>query len=331
MNSKKKQIIEQALIHLENELNDAIVWNQKAEIKSDVFDSYFELGGKKMGVVVKNEVRPTQIQSLLTFADEGLPLLIVANYITPNAKKLLQENKVNYVDRVGNMWLKKHPIYIHIDGISNQPPSEDNKNRAFTKTGVKVVFQFLLNPELLHATYREIAEMAGVSLGTIHKVLESLKEEEFLLHKTEKEWVIKDRNKLAERFQNEYANRLKPSLFVRRYKSVEADFFTTWKDLNFSEDTFWGGEPAGDLLTNHLQPEKFIVYSSETHQELMKKYRWVPDEAGEIYVYESIWNKLPELKTPKNCVHPLLVYIDLIDSGDARCIEIANMIYERYL
>lgn len=331
MNTKERQIIEQAYLHLKNELDNAVDLDYKFNSQDSTIDAFFELNHKKLAVVVKNEVRPAQVSGLLAMREVEHPILITANYITPNAKKVLQENGVNYIDRVGNMWLKKHPIYIHIDGIHNQPPTEDRKNRAFTKTGIKVVFQFLLNHTLINATYREMAEMAGVSLGTIPKVLEGLKEEGFLLKKKSDQWVIKDVDALVQRWQNEYTKRLKPSIFVKRYISTDKNFFASWKGVNFGEDTFWGGEPAGDTLTNHLQPEKFVVYSRETHQNLMKNYQWIPDAAGDIYVYEHFWEKLPETNTPKNCVPPILAYADLMETGDGRCVEIAKMIYERYL
>jgi hypothetical protein len=331
MNTKEKQIIEQAYSQLENELGNEVHWDVDYKSKSLQIDAYFQLNDKKIPVVVKNELRPSNVHAILELADNHTHILVAANYITPNAKNVLQEHGINYVDRVGNIWLKIHPIYVHIDGIHNQPPSEDQKNRAFTKTGIKVVFQFILNPTLLNLTYREMAEVAGVSLGTIPKVLEGLKEEGLILKKTSDQWTIKDADLLLQRWLNEYTKKLKPSLFLKRYRSNDNNFFDSWKRLNFSEDTFWSGEPAGDLLTNYLQPEKFVVYSRETHQNLMKNYHWVPDVNGDIYVYELFWKKLPEATSPESCVPPILAYADLMESGDGRCVEIAKLIYERYL
>lgn len=331
MNTKERQIIEQAYSHLRNELGKVVRWNENYSSDGSQINAFFELNDQKIPVVIKNEVRPAQVSRMLEIAADYTPFLVAANYITPNAKKILQENRINYIDRVGNIWLKIPLIHVHIDGIHNQPPSEDQMNRAFTKTGIKVVFQFILNPELLNLTYREMAEVAGVSLGTIPKVLEGLKEEGFILKKTSNQWAIKDVESLVERWQNEYTKRLKSSLFVKRYRSNDRNFFNSWKRLHFGEDTFWGGEPAGDLLTNHLQPEKFMVYSRETHQNLMKNYQWIPDEDGDIYVYEHFWENLPKMNIPENCVPPILAYADLMESGDGRCVEIAKLIYERYL
>ena len=89
---------------------------------------------------------------------------------------------------------------------------------------------------------------------------------------------------------------------------------------------FWGGEPAADLLTDYLKPEEFTIYTNETQQEIIKRYRWVPDDNGEIYGYKKFWNNDIGNKAPA-----LLVYAELMETKDSRCIETANLIYEQYL
>ena len=50
----------------------------------------------------------------------------------------------------------------------------------------------------------------------------------------------------------------------------------------------------------------------------------MPDPQGNIHVYKKFW-KITQLN--KNIVPPLLIYADLINSGDPRNIEVANKIY----
>lgn len=66
----------------------------------------------------------------------------------------------------------------------------------------------------------------------------------------------------------------------------------------------------------------------EKRNELIKNYRFVPDENGNVKVYQKFWQY--EEKENK-VVPPLLVYADLINTGDRRCIETAQKIYEKYL
>jgi hypothetical protein len=60
-----------------------------------------------------------------------------------------------------------------------------------------------------------------------------------------------------------------------------------WKSLNpYSQKTVWGDEPAADILTQHLRPEKYILYSTESRAELMRNYNLIPNQNGELEVLE---------------------------------------------
>ncbi len=330
MNKREENIIEQAFIFLQAELGKKLRWEKSHHKHSDFgYDGIFSLEGTPLYIEAKNEVRPNQVPSLISLNQDLGNLLVVANYITPNAKKLLREKDINYIDRVGNIWLKIASTYIHIEGRHNAPPSEDKKTRAFSRTGLKVVFQFLQNPDLVNATYREIVEISGASLGTIPKVIAGLKTEGFLLKKTDEEWIITRYEKLLNRWQYEYTAKLKPALFMKRYRSIDQRFYTNWKDLKLQQGTHWGGEPAGDLLTDYLKPEVFTLYTNELQQDIMKNYRWIPDPEGDIWIYNTFWPNTGQQLD--KYVSSILAYADLMGTGDSRCIETAKIIYEQSL
>ena len=102
-----------------------------------------------------------------------------------------------------------------------------------------------------------------------------------------------------------------------------------WKDLELdTTKTVWGGEPAAELLTNYLKPAEFTIYTGESRMELIKNYRLIPDDKGNVEVYEKIWrNDGLEHKTAP----PLVVYADLMENNDRRSIETAQKIYDEYL
>lgn len=329
VNMKHQNIIETGFTHLKKELGTAIEWGGLEIEQNGLYaDAVFVVNGKKLYVETKNEVRPIQVEQFNYRKNHFGNLLVIANYITPNAKELLKERGINYIDEQGNIWLKFNPVYIHIEGIPKRKNKEFKKNRAFTKAGIKVVFQLLLDNELINTTYRNIAEKAEVALGTIPKVIEGLKEERFLIKKNKDQWVITNYVELLNRWQEEYTKRLKPTLFIKRYRPTDENFHIDWKKIKLQHDTVWGGEPAADLLTNYLKPEQFTLYTHQQHQDIMKTYRWIPDEEGEIYIYKKFWN------TPLDKTHKapaLLIYAELMDTKDSRCIETATMIYEQYL
>ncbi len=326
---RHQNIIENGFAHLKNELENVIEWEHLTYKNTDIpYDAVFVVNDLDLYVEAKNEVRPIQVEQLSQQKKHFGNLLVIANYITPNAKELLKEKGINYVDGQGNIWLKFPPVYIHIEGIPKQNTPKHKKNRAFTKTGIKVIFQLLVDNELVNTTYRNIAEKAEVALGTITRVIEGLKEEGFLVKKNKDQWVITNYAELLNRWQEEYSKRLKPALFVKRYRPTDENFHVNWKKLQLQHDTVWGGEPAADILTNYLQPEQYTLYTRQHGQDIMKAYRWVPDDEGEIFIYKKFWI------TPldkQNLAPALLIYAELMDTKDSRCIETATIIYEQFL
>ena len=213
MNKSHKDLLDQLYSFLEEELGKAVQIQQPG---GQDWDSIIQLNGHSVFILARNEVRPNHLDQLIRQKPKVNHLMVAANYITPNAKILLKENGINYFDRSNNIWLKVEPILLHIEGNPNKPTTEDRRNRAFTKTGIKAVFQILFNPEILNSSYREMAELAGVSLGTIPKVMEGLKEEGFLIRKNKDKWMILDYKALLDRWSQEYNRRLKPDLLVKR-------------------------------------------------------------------------------------------------------------------
>lgn len=328
MNMRKQDIIEQAVAVLEDQSGYTIRWDTPQDTLTGTYDAIFHVGDQSLFVEAKNEVRPVQVEKLYQQKEQLGNLLVVADYITPQARELLRQKEINYADKAGNIWLKAGSILIFVEGISNTPPTEAQKNRAFTKSGIKVGLQILLDPQIIHTTYREIAEKSDVALGTIPKVMAGLAEEGFLLRKDRTQWLLPDYAKFLDRWQAEYARRLKPSLLVKRYKASDQAFYTTWQQMPLPENDVWGGEPAAAILTGYLTPGIFTLYTQRSLSDIMQTYRWLPDETGDIHVYRKFWTYPPH--------HDLrhlapLVYADLVASGDSRCIETAHLLYEQYL
>lgn len=331
LNMTKQEIIEQGYLYLEREFGDRFKRAQYLhQGEGKECDATMSVDDLNFVVVARNEIRPNELERLLEFTRHKGDVLVIASYITPKAKSALRKYAFSYVDRVGNMYFRKGAIHIHIEGIRNQPPTEDYKNRAFTPTGIKVVFQLLINKALVNATYRSMAAVAGVALGTLPKVMEGLREEGFIVKQTKQEWVVVEPDKLLKRWVEEYGRRLKPKLLLKRYRSVSPNFDTDWSKLGLADGAQWGGEPAGDLLTNYLIPEQFTLYTNQSQAAIMRTYKWLPDPEGNIYVYRKFWEVSPDNSLDKQ-VHAILVYADLLATGDSRCIETAKRVYEQYL
>ena len=108
-----------------------------------------------------------------------------------------------------------------------------------------------------------------------------------------------------------YTEKLKPTLFVGSFRFLNETDQINWKNIQFKNpDTTWGGEAAGSLLTNYLTPEILTIYTNETRNELIRKYKLMPDENGKIKVYKRFWNNDIQRPNNTNIVPPILAYTD---------------------
>lgn len=290
----------------------------------------------KFNAEIKRELRGHNLPQLKDYAQRYEPLMVIAHYILPKIKDELRQNGIAYLETNGNIYLRHNDNFIWLEGQKATPPQVEKNNRAFTKTGLKILFYYLVNEELLNLPYREMAKLTGVALGNINYVLTGLKEENFLLKLNKTQHKLHNKKELLHKWVTAYEKKLKPTLEVGTFRFVKAVDFIAWQKLPLNhEKTAWGGEPGGDLLTHYLKPAELTLYTTETRAELIKNYRLLPDPNGNVKAYQKFWHDeyLPanNKKQKPNVVPPMLVYADLVNTGDRRCIETAEKVYEQYL
>jgi hypothetical protein len=285
-------------------------------------------------VTVKNNLRESQLPFLKEAITRERNALVVTNYASDNLKQQLRKENIFYLDTSGNAYIRSDQLFIFVQGQKEKEAAKPKVNKVFNATGLKVLFALLNEPEMHTYSYRYIAQHSGVALGSVAAIMQDLKELEYLVQIDEQTWKLRDRKALLNRYVMEYGENLRPKLFAGKYRFLNASFH--WQDLKLNRHkTYWGGEPAADLLTHYLKPEQFILYSSESKAELMKNYRLVPDPGGNITVYSLFWNpgNYPkwQLSVAVPIVPPVLVYADLMLTNDSRTTETAHKVYEQQL
>ncbi len=262
-----------------------------------------------------------------------IPNLLISNYISENIAKELIANNIFFIDCVGNSYLKTESVFVMILGQKRIMEKSYSKPKAFQSTGIKLLFALFIYKDLLNLSYREIAQFTGIATGSLSEILNSLKENNFLLTLANGKRVLVNRKKLLEKFVIGYQEYLKPKLQSKKYKLLNNNLLSTWQELHLENTAvFWGGEPAAALQTNYLQPEQLSIYTAIDRKELLQLFRAVPDEKGNLEIQNVFWTKaLQEFFPQKNCVPHLLSYVELVLSEDSRNLETANIIYEKYL
>ncbi len=278
---------------------------------------------------VVNELRNHQIPLLEKRAKDYAPLLIIARHLFPKIKEELRQLNIAYIEVNGNIYAKREGMMVWVDVPKPLKQEKEQINRAFTKTGLKVIFQFLLDEQLVNMPYREIANITGVGLGNINYIIHGLKDMGYLIALNKHDYKINNKRELLDKWIAAYGEKLKPTLQIGRFRFLKDEDFLHWNKLKLDNNKmWWGGEPAGDLLTNYLKPAELTLYTNQTRTDLIKKLRLIPDEKGNVKIYKKFWNYN---EVNENITPPLLVYADLLNTKDNRCRETAEKIYNELL
>lgn len=294
-------------------------WDAKIMINHDnLNERYF--------VEIKKKILPTDLPRILEQTKKIKPLIIIGEYITPQAKEILKINKIPYVDTAGNMFLKSKNIYVYIQTNKTNRDKIKTNTKAFNKAGLKVIYQFLINPELINKPYRYIGEKADVTIATVGVVLKDLLKEKYIIQERKREYKFNNKEKLFEEWVKGYNRNLRPKLRKKRYRWLKKN--KNWKKIKLPNETYWGGAMAAEKLTEYLIADKIEIYTGLQFEEVMNSLRILPDEDGEITVTELFWT---DHKGKAKYVDPMLIYADLLDEGNTRYLETANLIYKEHV
>ena len=287
-------------------------------------------GTQQFAVEVKNRVdRFETLNQLRAFwpRQAAQPLLVAAPYITPQAAERCRDLDLCFADTAGNVYLRAPGLLIYVTG-KQKPPHlvAADAGRAVTPAGLKIVFALLCQPELIKATYREIAVTAGVALGTIGPVMRDLENRKHITPVAPRRFLNPQR--LLEEWVAAYPTTLRPKLNGRRFRGPRPNW-TEGVDLA-GYAAFWGGEVAANRLFRDLQPETATIYVTGPPNELIVQQRLKADIQGDVELLDAFWNP-QRLPATGDVVPPVLAYADLLATTDGRNLEAAKMIYDQYI
>lgn len=267
-----------------------------------------------------------QLQTLPT------PCLLVAHHVNPPLADQLREQGIQFLDTAGNTYLHQDKPFCHIFVTGRKPTAPapaEQPIRAFRATGLRVLFPLLCLPGAINAPYRDIADRAGVALGSVAQTMADLKRLG-LLRDARGGRAWRDHRRCLDAWVDAYPRELRPRLKPRRFRVNDPGW---WEKTDLASLDMWlGGEAGGALLTQYLRPELITVYGTDHWAELARDLHAVKDTHGNLEVLDPFWHFEPlPVNERYRLVPPLLIYADLIASADARNIETAHLMRERYL
>ena len=293
------------------ELNE-MEWNFAAEVKKTVTPGTLGVFGRQLRIFPQKQ--------------KGL---LVTWYVTPQMADRMKKLGIQFIDTAGNAYINEPPLFIFIKG--NRPVDRypiEQPMRAFQPMGLKVVFALLCNPGLENEPFRKIAKVANAALGTVNWVIKDLKNIGYLIDRGKQGRHLIRKEGLLGRWVDMYPVRLRPKNIVGRYGAPDIEW---WKNEELADLTaYWGGEIAAAKLTKYLKPLVITIYVKGNPGRLILKHKIMKEPNGNIELLKAFWDFEYEWEFP-NLVHPILIYADLLATGDARNIETAEIIYDKEL
>lgn len=286
-------------------------------------DSYF-------WAEIKEHLTTAVISNLFNKTKESpQKIVLLTGQVTNQQADKLRELNISFCDTAGNAYFNESGLYVFIIGKKTEIVRE-KPSRLFDKSGLKIIFALLTQPDLVTKDMRTIANRAGVSsVSTVSDIFKDLAKQRYLYQSNRA--IIKrklnNQTDLLKHWVEGYLERLRPTLKPLRFVSSKFEG-RWWDEVEISDyKAVWSGEKGGELLTKHLKPATVTIYSNSRLPRLQAKYGLVREEKGNVEILEKFWTA----DESENVAPPLVVYADLIATADERNLETAQIIYERYL
>jgi len=260
------------------------------------------------------------------------PSILMTPYVPPRLGQFLEERGINYVDRVGNCFLSLWPDFLaRVEG--RRRPPRDLPRATLRAPSYQVLFALLARPGLANASVRTLAENAGVGKTAAAEMVRRLEFEGYLGRTTSGRQLL-ERDRLLERWLTGYADVLRPSLVLGRFRTPEpnpAEVEATLENvLGDAKSWAWSGGAAAFRLTGHFRGEDSVLWISEPTSELLRRLKALPAKDGPLTILRPKGALMLE-GAKLHTAHPLLVYAELLTRPSDRAAEAAEEVRVKYL
>ena len=141
------------------------------------FDGEMIWMGTRYPAQFKANCSALTIDQIINRHEERGRIFFCTPYIAPSLADLMVKHDCPYADLAGNLFIRNGNTVVLIQN-PKKPQAIERKymrGRAWTPTGLKVLFLLLTEDGALNWPYRRLAEYSGVSLGSVRYVMADLK------------------------------------------------------------------------------------------------------------------------------------------------------------
>ncbi len=246
-------------------------------------------------------------------------LLAVFRTSTSVMRKRCIELGINFLDVSGNCHVTIPGLFVHVEGIPSLL-KEKKSDLSLRRQGMSLLLYLCTIKDNKLPLYKDLAQISDVSLGTVKNVVDGLMDGGFIF-KSDRGLFLKNRIRLLETWATLYNQSQRNKMLLGRmtWRMDESK----WSSVELPEGMFWGGECGAYLKNGYMRPASFCIYTKASISLLIKKGIMIPDPNGEVAIYKKFWNDEVSTSVPL-----AMLFADLIESGEGRCIEAANYLKE---
>lgn len=336
MNQAEKEVLNGALEAL-NRLQGAQAHH---EIGRTDDHGEIELQNIRFPIAVKRNVNQIPAAMLAAVMDQfPQSRVLVTEYVNPKLADALRVAGQEFMDTAGNAYVNRPGYFVLVAGQRanwNRGGAYIDTHVAFEPAGLKVTYGLLVTPDLVNKPYRTIAEVTGAAVGTVGRVIKGLEHGRYLTPKTKMQGgarELRNQKHLFHRWVEAYGAKLALKTNLGTYY-IERDALDHNVDLS-QYHALWGGETAAEKYTDYLRPQEHMLYLPKaTLPAFLKDFRarkYDPLISEVRYQAVRLKEKFWKLEGEQEFVNPILVYADLLATDDARNIDTAGVLYERYI
>lgn len=330
MDLDKAHLLEKALVSFQRSWGDVEFQEiTSQEVKDEAYDAILHIVGGDFLCFIEPEVTTANYvhikRKIERVQTEQAHVLLLSSYLPPSLYDDLKQAKINFMDSVGNYFIRlldgARMIFQMANSGEKAPEKTPKSYPLFKEAGLKVVFYLLQDIERVNKPFRSIQSGSGVSIGTVKNVMDELRARGFLLT-TKRGRRLKNTKQLLNAWAENYALVLKPKLLLQNFAFRSPWEREEWRTISLPHGMWWGGECAAAEKQGYLLPGEFTIYSEVLPAQLLRSGAVLMDQ-GEITLYKKFWlgDTMPMV----------LVYADLMTSGDSRNIEAAEKLLSHEL
>lgn len=301
------------------------------ETSREEYDAVIHIDDQIFYVETKANVRKSSIGIVLSRLKDQRKnenWLLIADYLAKDVTVTLQQENLNYLDTAGNAFIKAGKLFIFVEGKKKGSIEKKNQSYIFQEVGLKLLLFLISDFENLQLSYRALAEKTNISLGSVSNIFSGLKDGNFII-KSKNKRVLKNMDVLLERWVIAYNEILKPRVLRKKFRFANESSNLLLPE-NIQLGFLWGGESAANIITGYLKPSNHTIYYDGELSSLLNQLKLIPDNNGNVEVYNTFWTEDLKLKYPKTAP-ALVVYADLMGTESSRNAEAAKIILDNGL